>query len=82
MRSARQDVTRRAHNCDLRAHKRPRERVFCARVVVAERRGIAFIAWTDNDDEPGFYSGYWDGGGHGPSEGFLVDARVNHSDVV
>jgi hypothetical protein len=35
------------------------------------RRGIVFIAWTDNEDEPGFYSGYWDGAEHGRDEGFL-----------
>jgi hypothetical protein len=35
------------------------------------RRGIVFIAWADNDDEPGFYWGYWDGGGHGSGDGFL-----------
>lgn len=42
-----------------------------ARVDASARRGIVFIAWIDNDDDPGFYSGYWDGGGRGPHEGFL-----------
>lgn len=41
------------------------------RVESIARRGIVFVAWTDNDDEPGFYSGYWDGGGHGRDQGFL-----------
>ena len=27
--------------------------------------GVAFIAWSDNDDEPGFYWGYWDGAPEG-----------------
>jgi hypothetical protein len=35
------------------------------------RRGIVFIAWADNDDEPGFYWGYWDGVGRDADEGVL-----------
>ena len=32
------------------------------------RSGIVFIAWIDNEDESGYYSGYWDGA---PDAGFL-----------
>ncbi len=35
------------------------------------KRGTVFIAWDDREDEPGFYFGYWDGGGDGPGNGFL-----------
>ena len=35
------------------------------------KRGVVFIAWIDVDEEPGYYSGYWDGAGHGVDEGFL-----------
>jgi hypothetical protein len=35
------------------------------------KRGVVFIAWSDMDEEPSYYSGYWDGAGHGVDEGFL-----------
>lgn len=36
-------------------------------MAVDHRRGVVFIAWTEFFSEPGFYSGYCDGG----PEGFL-----------
>jgi hypothetical protein len=36
-------------------------------MAIQRRRGVVFIAWSDLSPEPGFYSGYWDGG----PEGFL-----------
>ena len=45
-----------------------------ADVTEIARRGIVFIAWSDNDGEESFYFGYWDGAAFDtglPDGGFL-----------
>jgi hypothetical protein len=30
--------------------------------AATERIGVVFVAWSEQDDENGYYFGYWDGG--------------------